>query len=40
MIIISPAKNLNISPEKFSIELSKPQFKKETDKLVENISKK
>ena len=35
MIIISPAKNLNISPEKFSIKLSKPQFNKETDKLVE-----
>ena len=37
MIIISPAKNLNILPEKQSLQLSKPFFRNETNLLLCNL---
>ena len=37
MIIISPAKNLNIVPEKLSVESSRPFFNNDTNSLVEKL---
>ena len=37
MIIISPAKNLNIVPEKLSVESSRPFFTNDTNSLVEKL---
>ena len=37
MIIVSPAKNLNILPEKQSLQLSEPFFRNETNLLVSKL---
>ncbi len=39
MIIISPAKNLNILPEKNSLKLSEPHFTSDTNSLVSKLKK-
>ena len=39
MIIISPAKNLNILPEKASLKLSEPFFVNDTNSLVSKLKK-
>ena len=39
MIIISPAKNLNILPETHSLKLSEPLFNNETNSLVRKLKK-
>ena len=39
MIIISPAKNLNILPEKLSFQLSKPFFTADTNLLASRLKK-
>ena len=39
MIIISPAKNLNILPEKLSLKLSEPFFNNDTNLLVSKLKK-
>ena len=39
MIIISPAKNLNILPETHSLKLSEPFFNNDTNSLVRKLKK-
>ena len=39
MIIISPAKNLNILPEKLPIQLSEPFFINDTNSLASKLKK-